>query len=217
MDITIGASVLMESNGALDRIKCHAVGFLKEEYVVLRVPLIPGIRSRVPDGAMLTFRYLRRGKLVSFRGVVKSYMATPYSLLFVTYPKRLEIHELRREQRFVCNFPALVVAFEQEFNGLLLDLSSGGCRFFFDDQHAAPPRNLRKGLWLKGAFRPPNAESLPFRGQIVSLEGYSSSHTVNLRFAKGAPLPPELVAYMSETQGLLDRMYALGSRHCAGE
>ncbi|SKA77727.1 PilZ domain-containing protein [Paucidesulfovibrio gracilis DSM 16080] len=217
MDISIGGSVLMESSGALDRIKCHMVGYVKDEYVLLRVPLVPGIRSRVPEGASLTFRYLRHGKLVSFRSVVKNYIATPYSLLFVTYPNRLDFHELRNEKRYTCNFPALIQAFSQEYSGLLLDLSPGGCRFFFDDKNVEPPGNLRIDLWLRGTFRPPNTEPIPFRGQIVSLAGYSRTRTVNLRFAPDqAPLTSELREYMSETQEMLDRMHALDTDYCAG-
>lgn len=201
----------MESGGALDRIKCHAVGYLKDEYVVLKLPLVPGIRTRVPEGSMLTFRYLQRGRLITFRSVVKHYIATPYSLLFVTYPHRFEQHDLRREQRFTCNFPAILSFSEREYKGLLLDFSTGGCRFFFDAQYTTPPVNLRKGSRVRGEFRPPNSEPLEFKAEVASLEGYKQTHTVSLRFgAEDAVLPPELAAYMSETQVLLDRMYGVG-------
>ncbi|MGE4293795.1 MAG: PilZ domain-containing protein [Desulfovibrio sp.] len=212
MDVTIGTGVMMESSGALDRIKCHMVGYLKDEFVVLKLPLVPGIRSRVPEGAMLTFRYLQRGRLVSFRSVVKYYTATPYSLLFVTYPKRFEQHDLRREQRFTCNFPAVLNFIDREYKGLLLDLSTGGCRFFFDDQAGPPPPNLRKGSRVRGQFRPPNSEALAFRAEVASLEGYRTTRTASLRFgAEDLVLPVDLAAFLSETQVLLNRMYELGA------
>lgn len=212
MDVTIGAAVMMESSGALDRIKCHMVGYLKGEYVVLRLPLVPGIRSRVPEGSMLTFRYLQRGRLLSFRSVVKHYTAMPFSLLFVTYPKRLERHELRREQRFTCNFPAKLVFMQHEYRGLLLDLSSGGCRFFFDEQVLPAPANLRKGSRVRGEFRPPNEAPLPFQAEVASLESYRQTRTASLRFGENdLVLPAQLEEFLTETQVLLDRMYELRS------
>ncbi|WP_051142013.1 PilZ domain-containing protein [Paucidesulfovibrio longus] len=212
MDISIGAAVMMESSSALDRIKCHMVGFQRDEFVVLKLPLVPGIRSRVPEGAMLTFRYLQRGRLVSFRSVVKHYAATPYSLLFLTYPKRFEQHDLRREQRFTCNFPATLHFLDRDYKGLLLDLSTGGCRFFFDDQAGPPPPNLRRGSKVRGEYRPPNSSSLEFQAEVASLEGYRTTRTVSLRFGEDdMPLPPDLADFLLETQVLLDRMYALGN------
>ncbi|MEF2146081.1 MAG: flagellar brake protein [Desulfovibrionaceae bacterium] len=210
MDVSIGVNVLMESMGAADRVKCVLQGYSRDEYLILRLPLTAGIRARVPDGALLTFRYLNRGKLISFRANVMRYLAVPFSLLFVTYPKRFEAHDLRSEERLFCHFPATLRRGQKVFHGLMLDLSHGGCRFFPDVEQNRAPFNLRISDVVKGEFRLPNGSPLEFRGKITALEGHPP-HTVGLRFPQGdSPLSGELLTYMDEVHNLRERMFERG-------
>lgn len=131
MKIEIASEMLLEFSGDL-RYKCRFVGLIRDECVIVRIPVVPGIRDRVEPGRVLTFRYLHQGNIVSFSAVSRLYKATPYSLLFVAYPDDIEKYNLRHDRRIECRMQAKVTKSETTFRGLVVDMSESGCGFLMD-------------------------------------------------------------------------------------
>lgn len=205
MDIEIGASVLMEFFGIKERMKCQFVGLSGTDFLVLRVPLTPGVRDRLREGNMLTFRYLHQGALVGFRSEIIHYMAAPFSLLFVSYPMEIQTQHLRGSQRVVCNFPAVVESGKRQIKGVISDISAGGCRFIYE-----PPTgvefNIRPGESLSGRFHLlEKTQDYPFRARVVSVGLSGGKRFAGLRFDLAQTrLPDSLRDYIDEIAQLLE-------------
>lgn len=208
MDLEIGGPVLMETIGTKDRSKCTFIGFSKHEYVVLRIPLSPGIRSRVAEGSVLVFRYLHQGRLIGFRAQVLHYLATPFSLLFVSYPSKTESHELRRDQRMSCQLLSEVQVGVTNYPGLVLDLSPGGCRFLFDHRSKHAPTKLGTGEIVSGKMMlPVSPQSIAFAASVVAVSREGGWTTLGLRFDhENTAFPDELVTYIRESTFVMDKL-----------
>lgn len=206
MDAKIGTSVLLETYGIKERIKCKLVGWVREEFVVLKAPLSAGIRSRVTDGSHLAVRYLHQGKLIGFRAEYIDFIARPYPLLFVSYPLLFEVHALRGKRRVDCSFLTTLAAKGGTYQGVILDISDGGCRFSFETEQGMP--SLSIGDSVEGYFSTlGSVQTHPFKGKVASVEDYKIKGEVGLSFmSQGTKLPDDLLSSMEEVAATLARL-----------
>jgi c-di-GMP-binding flagellar brake protein YcgR len=151
-----------------ERMNCRFIGLMPDEYVVVRVPLMPGIRSRLEKDSPVELRFLEQGSLVGFKTEVILYQPTPFSLIFVRYPQLLERHELRSEKRMECRLATVLSKGESSWDGVTVDISKGGCNFIFDAALSEKP-DLGRGDHVKGVFRFIGEAEQPFRAVIASL------------------------------------------------
>jgi hypothetical protein len=79
-----------------------------------------------------TVRYMYSGSVYGFYSTVLHFITKPSPLLFITYPKTIEIIELRKSKRVDCFFPGQAKIQEKEHQGAIVDLSTGGCKFSID-------------------------------------------------------------------------------------
>lgn len=207
MDAHVGISVLLETYGVRDRIKCKLAGWSKDEFVALKAPLTPGIRSRVTEGSQMSVRYLHGGELVGFRAEYVDFVVKPFPLLFVSYPFMFETHSLRGGHRLECNLLAALSVNRNSYRGVILDISPGGCRFFFDPEEGPLPE-LAKELQVDGYFSILGGSSPhPFEARVASVEHYKSRGEVGLRFENpDAALPAGLTTYLDEVSEILLRL-----------
>ncbi|MBU1248369.1 MAG: flagellar brake protein [Proteobacteria bacterium] len=206
MEAKVGISALVETYGVKERIKCSLVGWSKEEFVALKAPLTPGIRSRVTTGSQLAIRYLHEGNLIGFRAEYIDFIARPFPLLFVSYPFRFEKHALRGNRRVGCNFLATVSVRGATYQGIILDISHGGCKFVFAVEGGLP--KLQKNEPVEGYFTLlGNPQTFPFKGSVATLEGYRLRGQVGFSFSsQGTQLPEDLTSYMDEVADLHARL-----------
>lgn len=207
MDATVGISALLETYGVKERIKCTLAGWSRGEFVVLKAPLTPGIRSRVTDGSQMAIRFLNKGDLVGFRAEYIDFVVRPFPLLFVSYPYKFETHTLRGKHRLECNLLGTISAAGRPYRGVVLDISPGGCKFFFDPGQDNLPR-LQKGQSLEGYFQTlGNSKPHTFRAKVATLEKYKSHSEVSLIFdTKATTLPEDLTNYLDEVAEMLTRL-----------
>ncbi len=207
MNANVGISVLLETYGVKERIKCLLVGWVRNDFVVLKAPLTPGIRSRITEGSHLAVRYLHEGNLIGFRAEYIDFIVRPYPLLFISYPHGFEVHSLRGKCRLECNFLATLVGKGGMHRGVILDISQGGCKFFFDADQGAVPKMVI-GDEVEGYFNTLGSpQTHPFKGVVASVENLSRKREVGLRFdMSGTQLPDDLQGYMDEVSEILSRL-----------
>jgi c-di-GMP-binding flagellar brake protein YcgR len=71
-----------------------------------------------------------------FASRILHHFTSPTGLLMLTYPMHTETHNLRKHKRVDCYFPAHAVHANQNFHGLILNVSMGGCKVLLDmDRH----------------------------------------------------------------------------------
>jgi c-di-GMP-binding flagellar brake protein YcgR len=118
--------------GAEFRATAVLVGLVPDEYLIIRVPPIPGILSRLNEGDPMIVRYLYGGNLYGFTSKILTQIYKPTLMLFVAYPEAVETLNLRRTPRVQCCFPATLTRNSRTFRAVVLDISQGGSRVGLD-------------------------------------------------------------------------------------
>jgi len=207
MKIELASEMLMEFDDGV-RFKCRFVGLIKGECVIIRVPVTPGIRGRIEPGNELTFRYLNEGSIVSFTAVSQLYRATPYSLLFVDYPDGFEHYGLRKSGRIACRMRASLTKSQTVFEGLITDVSEGGCRFQLPKSQD-PDEFVRKDDHVTGEFATLESGTVhKFRAKVARRRVGERDISLGLVFEEGKTgLSRSMSQYLDkiiEFQKLLD-------------
>ena len=127
MAVTIGSQ-----QGAGGRIAADLVGLIHFEYLILRLPWVPGLRSRLVGGVMGTVRFVSDGELCGFQSPILTHIAKPSLLLFLEYPEVVEKLALRQHKRVHCALPVQLHSRRGDAHGVIADLSRGGCRMAID-------------------------------------------------------------------------------------
>ncbi len=108
------------------------LGLSHFDFLILRLPSVPGLRNQLLPRTLLDVRYLLDGAVNSFYSEVISHVVKPTLMVFSTYPDKLNIIEMRNSRRTTCALPVVINSSIGDAKGILLDLSLGGCRFAID-------------------------------------------------------------------------------------
>lgn len=127
MAVSIGSQ-----QGVEGRIAADLVGMVHFEYLILRLPWVPGLRSRLVGGAAATVRFVSSGELCGFQSPILTHIAKPSLLLFLEYPEVIEKLALRQHKRVHCALPVQLYSRRGDAQGVIADLSRGGCRMAID-------------------------------------------------------------------------------------
>ena len=128
MAVTLDGS----QQGPEGRIAADLVGMVHFEYLILRLPWVPGLRTRLVGGASVTVRFVSNGDLCGFQSPVITHIAKPSLLLFLEYPDVIEKLALRQHKRVQCALPVQLHSRRGDAHGVIADLSQGGCRMAVD-------------------------------------------------------------------------------------
>jgi hypothetical protein len=134
LEIGTRMAVTLDSaqQGAEGRIAADLVGMVHFEYIILRLPWVPGLRSRLVGGASVTVRFVSNGELCGFQSPVVTHIPKPSLLLFLEYPEVIEKLALRQHKRVQCALPVQLHSRRGDAHGVIGDLSRGGCRMAVD-------------------------------------------------------------------------------------
>lgn len=128
----MAVSLGMQQQGDAGRIAADLVGMVHFEYLILRLPWVPGLRSRLVNGASATVRFVSNGDLCGFQTQIVTHIAKPSLLLFIEYPEVIEKLALRQHKRVHCALPVQMHSRRGDAQGVIADLSMGGCRMAVD-------------------------------------------------------------------------------------
>lgn len=113
------------------------LGVVPGEFVIVRPPA-----ALQPQGeqepAVFLVRLESQGVVYGFEAQALSWMKLPFPVLFLSFPRDVEVHVLRRHPRVKCLIPAMVEGSGFSCSGHVSDLSLGGCR-------VAAPRSEARG------------------------------------------------------------------------
>ena len=118
--------------GEEGRIATELVGMVHFEYIILRLPWVPGLRTRLVSGTSATLRFVSHGELCGFQMPILTHIPKPSLLLFVEYPTTIEKLALRQHKRLQCALPVQIHSRRGDAGGIVADLSNGGCRVAID-------------------------------------------------------------------------------------
>ncbi|MFP5258151.1 MAG: flagellar brake protein [Acidobacteriota bacterium] len=129
-----GTRLALEVTGLPDKFATACVGHARGRFLVTAVPaLAETVRVSFyqllyPDNTVIV-RYLHEGTVVGFTAQIIKCIQIPFPLIFLTFPKKIESHDLRRHTRVACCLPGQAVIAGADVPGMVLDLSNSGCLF----------------------------------------------------------------------------------------
>ena len=134
LNIGIGTRMQFQLGGKGHEFKAAGVlaGMISDEYLMIRVPAIPGILSRLNEDDLIVVRYVYAGNVYGFNSTIVNYIQKPALIVFLTYPATVETVNLRKAQRVECLLPATVKTERGDYKAVIVDISQGGCRVCLD-------------------------------------------------------------------------------------
>ncbi|MFW5734179.1 MAG: PilZ domain-containing protein [Oceanidesulfovibrio sp.] len=126
--LEVGIDVLVEVQGSGRRFKAMLVGGESERYIIIKPPASQNSATSLISGAPLTLRHLlSRGRICGFQAEVCHVITKPTRLVFVSFPAHYEILRLRKHDRVHCYQPVTFYVETHEYQGHILNVSTGGC------------------------------------------------------------------------------------------
>lgn len=104
------------------------LGISHYDFLILRLPSIPGLVKKLLPHTRVEVRYLTEGAVNTFTTEIITHSFKPTLLLYTTYPDRMSILETRKHQRVSCALPITLTTPHGDAVGVIWDLSMGGCR-----------------------------------------------------------------------------------------
>ena len=153
LNIGLGTRLQVQLSGMEGQFKSNMIGMEPERYLIVQVPMMTGILNKLHEGNRATLRYLYSGYIYGFTSSVMHFSTKPAPLLFLAYPKTVEIIELRKSKRVDCFFPGQAIIQEYEYPGAIVDISSGGCKFSLDSSSEAKVPQIEVGEAINLLFQ----------------------------------------------------------------
>jgi c-di-GMP-binding flagellar brake protein YcgR len=126
----LGTVMLVSFARTTTPLKAVFVGMEHGAYLIVRFPPGSGIHDYLFEGNEAVIKYISSGKVFGFRAEVLGYLYKKRLILVVfSHPKEIEIHQLRKEQRIEFLVPGRLLVDGVVFEGFVVDISPGGCRF----------------------------------------------------------------------------------------
>lgn len=133
------------------RFQSEMVGFRFGRYLIIRFEDFNFPQSEGVAGMVAICRFLIEdslGECFAFKTEIVNMMRRPDRLLFLDFPKEIHRRALREKKRQRANVPATIRMLSENglrgrpFDGVVQDISPGGCRFQFDGSHTGRKVNL---------------------------------------------------------------------------
>jgi|WetSurMetagenome_2_1015567.scaffolds.fasta_scaffold178881_2 c-di-GMP-binding flagellar brake protein YcgR len=124
----LGTELVLQFEGSDAQLKSSLVGMERGKYLIIRIPKTPGLEPLLMAGISVKAVFLCDGTIYVFMSTILMSIMSPAPLFFISCPENMQRHELRKNLRMDCSIPAVIREKEKmEYNGIITDLSSGGC------------------------------------------------------------------------------------------
>ncbi|MBB1385549.1 flagellar brake protein [Pseudoalteromonas sp. SG45-5] len=157
------------------RVKTELVGLLDDKFIILNYPnskRLLAASDYLRDGVMVVVRALIEGsggQVIAFRQQVMSVTSHPARLVFIHFPKHVQLFDLRSQARIPTLLPAkLKLSDERVLDGVIKDVSLTGVMFDIkSDQALENIKDMQCTVMLDSSGK-------NFAGEVCSVKGYSA-------------------------------------------
>ena len=178
LEIELNSRVLANLNPtSLDkpvRLQCEFLGASHYEFLILRLPSIPGLINKLIPRMRMEISFQSNGAVNKFFVEAISHTAKPSLMIFTTYPDRMSVMEVRKHQRIRCALPVTLVTLHGDGIAVIKDLSKGGCCVVMELTGQSGMRALAEGdsVVLQGCFS--------FVAEVSTVRGIATVRTVKI-------------------------------------
>lgn len=145
VELRQGMSVVLQFSHDGKKYSSKIVGVDPYNFIITKMPLVPGISKMLFPGEGITLKYQCDGIIYGFDTEIVNFVLKPMPLLILAYPVSTERIELRRYKRIPCLIP---VHMENEYErnlAFMVDISQGGCRLVLDKNGSEGVLNVMTG------------------------------------------------------------------------
>ncbi|WP_027186055.1 flagellar brake protein [Desulfovibrio inopinatus] len=150
--ITPGTPVLVELKGLGGRFKTYFVGLVPNKSFITRMPMAIDVREHIYPDKNVMVRFLSEGVIYSFKASIDGSIMRPVPLLFVSYPDKIEVVNLRKSQRVDCFLPVIAHLDELRYEGMITNISTSGCLMSFAKEDAKMVDLVKEGSTFQSEF-----------------------------------------------------------------
>ena len=87
------------------------------------------IKHKLFSGNPMVIRFVHEGAVLAAQTKVMDVITKPIKLVFLDYPQKVVSRDLRQQKRINCYIPARIIIRSHRQDGLIQDITEGGCRF----------------------------------------------------------------------------------------
>ncbi|MEW5800579.1 MAG: flagellar brake protein [bacterium] len=138
--LDVGLVIIIQPKGSLKNIryKSSIIGWKTDQLILIDMPILNGAYVNLTDGCTCIVRYIHCGSACGFETkVLKNINDTRLPMIYLSYPKTIERISLRKYNRIQTLIPARIEVkgrgSVQELEGIIVDLSVGGCLLDIQD------------------------------------------------------------------------------------
>ena len=183
LNIALGTRLQVQLAGMDGHFRSSMVGMQPDQFLLIQLPMITGILNKLQEGNRATVRYLYSGSVYGFHSTVLHFITKPTPLLFLTYPRTIEILQLRQAKRVDCFFAGSARIQGKEYQGAVVDISTGGCKFFIDTSGDVTVTQMAVGERMEVSFQlPGNSEPQNALGKVRSTSRDPMKVIVGIQF-----------------------------------
>lgn len=205
--VEIGIPLKVELEGIEIPLQSSIVGLEANKYIIIKTPEpLNRVEHKLFKGASLIIRYISNGTVFAFQSTVIEIITKPLSLLFVEYPRIIQRHELREQQRMSCHIPMRISSDTEENIGCILDIAVSGCRCLLKGTKNPTllTCNIDDTLTLR-CIIPGTKEMISLRGKVKNLK--RTRKEIDLGIIFDSTLPSEskkmITWFLSTINGLV--------------
>ncbi len=182
--LTLGASLQIKIEGLGTDQTC-LIGMAPGEFFIIRTPLLPSIGSKLFEKNHIIVRYIFSGRVYGFRCTLIELIKKPHRLSILSYPDTIEYINLRKHERIPCFLNAEVTVKNRCFQGIISDISIGGCSFEVDktENEEFPHCGVNEAMLIGIRFRKEGEETV-FNAAVRTFRVESQGMMIGLSFAK---------------------------------
>lgn len=206
-----GMALVVDLDGVAKRLNCSFAGLQPDQCLIVRMPILPDRALKIKDGGGATVRFISAGRVFGFRSQVAGYYTKdPLSFVFLDYPEKVEVVELRKGQRISCLWPGSVLLGARSCEGIVVDIGPGGVSFMHPLPAGGQPPQVSLGDLVTLRVRLMGLEGIQsIRCQVRNLKVDGSHLALGLEFAHAEPkLLSQIKSYVETVTAMLGQEIA---------
>ncbi|WP_243361944.1 flagellar brake protein [Fundidesulfovibrio terrae] len=209
LDVSLGQPCVLSFESDKERFRSSVIGLEPYQFLIIRLPGVPGIQQKLALGPGITLRLECEGTLWGFKSRVLKTVLSPAPMLVVAYPYSAERLQLRRHRRATCFLPARITNDFLDVDGLVTDISLGGCHIVLDGAVSEKVLNIMTGDPVVLTLNTEGDAPLRVDASVHRRKGGKVRQSLGLEFSSPAPDARERIARfvsrMEDAQNVLEQ------------
>ncbi|MDF2177688.1 flagellar brake protein [Aliiglaciecola sp. CAU 1673] len=193
--------IQVKSPSATKRVRTEFVGMDGTRCIILRHPdegRWGSMKDAIYADNQIIVRYIledETGEVIAFKSNILLVATRPSHLLFISFPIAIQNQGLRSDKRVFTRTPVElfdVATNKTLFEGLVLDISSSGCRIGI--RRDVPDGGKLAGKTLKMAIKASKEKSYEVKGQVMNQRADETYFYYGIKFEAQEALLTELLS-----------------------